>query len=102
MIWGCLDAGIQTISLGNWLSPTLNSDFLIFALSSLFCFGGGKGAGSPIHILKALSLISCDWIDLGHTFIPEQVWVQGLEYIDEADLPGPSTSGSWANPTQTT
>ena len=64
-------------------------------------FWWGEGA-LPISILKALSLISCDWIDLGHMFIPEQVRVQGLEYIDEADLSGPPTPGSWANPTQTT
>lgn len=50
-----------------------------------FVLVGGRESGSPIHILKALSLISCDWIDLSHMFIPEQVHVQQLEYIDEAD-----------------
>lgn len=96
-------SGDQAISLGNWLSPTLDSDFLSigFILFVLF-WRGEQSVGSPVYILKALRLNSCDWINLGHTFIPEQVHTQGLKYIENTVLPGPLTPGSLINPTQTT
>lgn len=61
----------------------------VLASSFLFPFNGsgergvvGRGVGSPIYILKALSLTHYDWIHLSHMFNPEQVTLQGLEQID--------------------
>lgn len=73
--------------IGNPASLQLATQYWLHS----FCFflmgvGGVRGVGSPIYILKALSLIHCNWIDLGHLFIPEQVAVQELEYIDYAVL----------------
>ena len=44
--------------------------------------GVGRRVGSPIYILKALSLSHYDWIHLSHMFNPEQVSLLGLEQID--------------------
>lgn len=81
---------MQVLKQYHWessFSPTRHSVLASFFLF-LFNRGGGgvRGVGSPIYILKALSLIHCNWINLGHLFIPEQVAVQELEYIDYAAL----------------
>ena len=41
---------------------------------------------SSISILKAQSLMNCDWMDMGYMPIPEQVPVQGLGCMDYTDL----------------
>lgn len=83
MVWGWLDTGAPTVSLGIQLLSSSRLWFCLYWLH-LFCFllmGRGWILGSPIYKLKALHLIHCDWIDLGQMFIPEQVPVQGREYI---------------------